>query len=146
MSMLSNTAEYALRAMVSLSRAEPGKVMLGRDLSALTGVPAKYLSKILLDLNRAGMVSAVRGQGGGYRLSREAKDIRLIEVVEIFDRPRAHPRCLLSFDKECSDEAGCSAHDRWKLVRTVYLDFLDSTSLSDISNTAPGDPIAPARR
>ncbi|MCM2316707.1 MAG: Rrf2 family transcriptional regulator [Thermoanaerobaculia bacterium] len=144
--MLSNTAEYALRAMVSLSRAEPGKVMLGRDLSALTGVPAKYLSKILLDLNRAGMVSAVRGQGGGYRLSREARDIRLIEVVEIFDRPRAHPRCLLSFDKECSDEAGCSAHDRWKLVRTVYLDFLDSTSLSDISDTTPGDPIAPARR
>lgn len=141
MSMLSNTAEYALRAMVSLSRAEPGKVMLGRDLSALTGVPAKYLSKILLDLNRAGMVSAVRGQGGGYRLSRDAKNIRLIEVVEIFDRPRAHPRCLLSFDKECSDEAGCSAHDRWKLVRTVYLDFLDSTTLSDISDTVPGDAI-----
>lgn len=144
--MLSNTAEYALRAMVFLTQAEPGKVMPGRDLSALTGVPAKYLSKILLDLNRAGMVSAVRGQGGGYRLSRDPKDIRLIEVVEIFDRPRAHPRCLLSFEKECADDTGCSAHDRWKLVRTVYLNFLDSTSLADISDTVPAAPTPPAGR
>ncbi len=137
--MLSNTAEYALRAMVSLTRSEPGKVMLGRDLSAMTGVPARYLSKILLDLNRAGMVSAVRGQGGGYRLSRDPKDIRLLEIVEIFDRLRAHPRCLLSFNKECTDEAGCTAHERWKLVRTVYLNFLESTSLADIAeNDAVG--------
>ncbi len=136
--MLSNTAEYALRAMVFLARSEPGKVLPGRDLSVMSGVPAKYLSKILLDLNRAGMVSAVRGQGGGYRLTRDAKDIRLIEVVEIFDRPRAHPRCLLSFDRDCSDDAGCSAHGRWKLVRSVYLSFLDTTSLADISNDAPG--------
>ncbi|MBI2214754.1 MAG: Rrf2 family transcriptional regulator [Acidobacteria bacterium] len=135
--MLSNTAEYALRAMVFLSQAMPGKVMTGRDLAAASGVPAKYLSKILLDLNRAGMVTAIRGQGGGYSLAREANDIRLIEVVEIFDRPRAHPRCLLSFEKDCSDDAGCSAHDRWKLVRSVYLDFLDSTSLADIADTAP---------
>lgn len=125
--------------MVFLARAEPGKALLGRDLSAATGVPAKYLSKILLDLNRAGMVSAVRGQGGGYRLTRDPKEIYLIEVVEIFDRPRAHPRCLLSFDKDCSDASGCSAHDRWRLVRSVYLNFLDSTSLADISDTVTSE-------
>ena len=145
MSMLSNTAEYALRAMVFLGQVEPGKVVTGRDLSAASGVPAKYLSKILLDLNRAGMVTAVRGQGGGYRLSRPAGDIKLIEVVEIFDRPRAHPRCLLSFDKECSDDTGCSAHDRWKQVRSVYLTFLDSTSLADIADKShTAFPAAPA--
>jgi Rrf2 family protein len=135
--MLSNTAEYALRAMVFLARAEPGLTMLGRDLSAVSAVPARYLSKILLDLKRAGMVTAVRGQGGGYRLSRPPADIRLIEVVEIFDRPRAHPRCLLSFEKECTDESSCSAHDRWKLVRTVYLDFLETTTLADIRESVP---------
>jgi Rrf2 family iron-sulfur cluster assembly transcriptional regulator len=144
--MLSNTAEYALRAMVSLARIESGKVMLGRDLSAMTGVPARYLSKILLDLNRAGMVSAVRGQGGGYRLSRESKDIRLIEIVEIFDRLRAHPRCLLSFDKDCTDEGGCTAHERWKVVRALYLNFLESTSLADIAEKGAVDAatIAPS--
>jgi DNA-binding IscR family transcriptional regulator len=63
--------------------------------------------------------------------------LRAIEIVEIFDRPRAHPRCLLSFDNECADESSCSAHDRWKLVRTVYLDFLEITSLADIRETVP---------
>ena len=143
MSMLSNTAEYALRAMVFLARADPKLTILGRELSSTSGVPARYLSKILLDLKRAGMVTAVRGHGGGYRLSRDPKQIRLIEVVEIFDRPRAHPRCLLSFDKDCTDGTSCSAHERWKQVRQVYLNFLESTALADISEVVPPMAMAP---
>jgi Rrf2 family protein len=142
--MLSNTAEYALRAMVFLARVEVGAAILGRELSSLSGVPARYLSKILLDLKRAGMVTAVRGLGGGYRLSRGPEQIRLIEIVEIFDRPRAHPRCLLSFDKECVDEGSCSAHARWKQVRQVYLNFLETTSLGDISAASPPPALSPS--
>jgi Rrf2 family transcriptional regulator, iron-sulfur cluster assembly transcription factor len=140
--MLSSTAEYALRAMVFLARSGSDTALLGRDLSAVSGVPANYLSKILLTLKRAGMVTAVRGQGGGYRLSRDPKEIKLIEVVEVFDRPRAHPRCLLSFEEECSEHDACSAHDRWKLVREVYLNFLESTALSDISEAVPEHAIS----
>jgi Rrf2 family transcriptional regulator, iron-sulfur cluster assembly transcription factor len=123
--------------MVFLARSGRDTALLGRDLSAISGVPANYLSKILLTLKRAGMVTAVRGQGGGYRLSRDPKEIKLIEIVEIFDRPRAHPRCLLSFEEECSAHDACSAHDRWKLVREVYLNFLESTALADISEVVP---------
>jgi Rrf2 family iron-sulfur cluster assembly transcriptional regulator len=142
--MLSNTAEYALRAMVFLARVDAQTATLGRDLSSISGVPARYLAKILLDLKRAGLVTAVRGFGGGYRLSRSPNQIRLIEVVEIFDRPRAHPRCLLSFEKDCVDESSCSAHDRWKLVRQVYLNFLETSTLGDISAAVPPAAMAPA--
>ncbi len=134
--MLSNTAEYALRALVQLARAQ-GQAILGRDLSELADVPANYLSKILLDLKRAGIVTAERGTGGGYRLARPARKVRLVEVVEIFDQARARPRCLLAAERECSDARSCSAHERWKKVRTEYIQFLESTSLADIAR-APG--------
>lgn len=131
--MLSNTAEYALRAMVHLTRAGKGNAVLGRNLAESSHVPANYLSKILLSLKKAGLVAAVRGSGGGYRLGKPASEINLIDIVELFDHERAHPRCLLDFDQECSDHEACTAHERWKVVRTAYVEFLRATSLVDIA-------------
>lgn len=131
--MLSNTAEYALRAMVLLAQTDESAAILGRDIATVTGVPQNYLAKILLDLKKAGLVSAVRGAGGGYRLNSKPDAIYLIDIVEIFDHERAHPKCLLDFREECTDHSACTAHEQWKSVRTRYVDFLRTTSLADVS-------------
>lgn len=108
--------------------------MLGRDLSAAAGVPANYLSKILLELKRAGIVAAVRGTGGGYCLRRRPESIRLVEVVRLFDPTRAAPGCLLGGGRECSDHAPCPAHASWREVRRTFVDFLERTTLDEISS------------
>jgi Rrf2 family iron-sulfur cluster assembly transcriptional regulator len=130
--VLSTTAEYALRALISLAR-EPEKATLGRDLAASSGVPANYLSKILLDLKKAGFVQAVRGTGGGYRLGRPPEEVRLMDVVEFVDGAAARPGCLLAGSNACSDDDPCLVHDRWGEVRDRYVAFLESTTLADIS-------------
>lgn len=132
--MLSTTAEYALRAMVQLARhGEEGETMLGRDLAELSRVPRNYLSKILLTLKKAGLVSASRGAGGGYGLRKPSELILLVDIVELFDHERAHPRCLLDFDRECADHLACSAHEKWKEVRTAYTEFIRTTTLAEIA-------------
>lgn len=131
--MLSTKAEYALRALVSLAQQQPGRAILGRELSSLSGVPANYLSKILLEVKKAGLVQAVRGTGGGYRLDRPAEKIRLIDIVEPIDGTRARPGCLLSGGKACSEDDPCSAHDRWSVVRDTYVAFLESTTLATLA-------------
>ena len=141
--MLSTTAEYALRALVALARQGPEKVVLGRDLASSSGVPANYLSKILLDIKKVGLVQAVRGSGGGYRLSRPAPQIRLIDVVEPIDGARTRPGCLLSGGQVCSDVDPCSAHERWVVVRDAYVSFLEGTTLADLAEH-PGHEITPA--
>jgi Rrf2 family protein len=130
--VLSTTAEYALRALISLSQ-EPDRATLGRDLAASSGVPANYLSKILLDLKKAGFVQAVRGTGGGYRMGRPPEEIRLIDVVEFVDGAAARPGCFLAGSDACSDDDPCLAHSRWGVVRDQYVAFLESTTLADIS-------------
>lgn len=132
--MLSTTAQYALRALVRLAE-EPKKTVLGRVMAEETGIPANYLSKILLTLGNAGIVEATRGAGGGYRLARDPGTIRLLDVAELFDAPRVRPACLLGLP-ECSDEAACSAHEAWKGIRTQFLGFLDSTTVAEISRSA----------
>lgn len=137
--MLSTTAQYALRALVKLAE-EPEKTVLGRIMAEQTDIPANYLSKVLLTLGNAGLVEATRGARGGYRLSRDASTIRLIEVVEPFDGARIKPTCLLGLP-ECSDENACSAHDPWKGIRTQFIGFLESTTLAEISNPQVKSPL-----
>lgn len=130
--MLSTTAEYALRALLSLAN-EPDKATLGRDLAASSGVPANYLSKILLDLKKGGFVQAVRGTGGGYRLGRPPEEVRLMDVVEFVDGTAARPGCFLAGSDACSDSDPCLAHNQWAEVRDHYVAFLESTTLADVT-------------
>ncbi len=130
--MFSTTCEYALRALVRLARIPEGTAVLGRDLAQHAEIPANYLSKILLSLRNAGILTTARGTGGGYRLRKSPDEIRLIHIVELFDGARARPACLLG-GKECSDEFPCSAHHAWRDVRASYVNFLESTTLASIS-------------
>ena len=136
--MLSTTSQYALRALSHLAR-QPGEAVLGRNLAQSADIPANYLSKVLLTLRNAGLVEATRGLGGGYRLGRPAKDIQLIDVVELFEEvSRTKPNCFLGHTRPCSETAPCTAHSTWKELQTAYLRFLVFTPLSAIAGN-PGD-------
>jgi Rrf2 family nitric oxide-sensitive transcriptional repressor len=131
--MLSTTAEYSLRALISLAH-QPDRAVLGRDLAESSGVPANYLSKILLLLKKGGFVQAARGTGGGYRLSRSPEAVHLMDVVEFIDGAAARPGCFLSGSDACSDDDPCAAHGRWAAVKDQYVAFLESTTLADVSS------------
>ncbi len=131
--MLSATSEYALRALTRLAQLPRGDAMLGRDLAKATGGPSQYLAKIMLSLRNAGLVLATRGTGGGYMLLRPADAIHLIDVVSLFEGPSGWPHCLLRADKKCTSSSPCAAHAHWGRVRDGYLEFLEQTTLNDIS-------------
>jgi Rrf2 family protein len=132
--MLSVTAQHALRAMVALCRLEPGETVLGRDLARHASVPANYLSKILWTLGSAGLIDATRGTKGGYRLARAPEAIKLVEVVELFDKVRAVDGCLLDVAHPCSDANPCAAHGSWRAVKAAYTSFLDNTTLATLAS------------
>lgn len=131
--MLSTTTEYALRALIELARQTPGVLLAGRDLAASTGIPANYLSKVLSTLRHAGLIQASRGLSGGYQLGRVPKEIRLVDVVELFEGVRCRPACILDRKKPCADETACPAHRRFRRVRETYVRFLEETSIAAIT-------------
>ncbi len=146
--MLSATSEYALRALARLAQVERGEALLGRDLAKTTGVPPQYLAKVMLALRNAGLVLATRGSGGGYMLLRPADAIHLIDVVSLFEGPSTWPHCLLRGDRRCTSANPCAAHAHWGKVRDGYLEFLEHTTLSDISHESAHETqlTRPARR
>lgn len=135
--MLSTTSQYAIRALTCLARMQSGETVLGRTLSEQASVPPNYLSKIMLVMRNAGLVEATRGAGGGYRLGRRASEIRLLDIVTLFDPSANQLECVLGTGP-CSDDAPCAAHNRWKQVRAQFVAFLEGTTLQELSARNPG--------
>jgi len=122
--ILSRTAQYALRALVFLSRhGREGPVRVDVVATELD-LPRNYLSKILHALVGAGVLVSLRGPKGGFQLARRAGDTRLADVVGHFDPPEDSSKCLLG-RPECTDHNPCAAHERWQEVRDRYTRFLD---------------------
>ena len=91
--MLSQTCEYALRAVACLAR-QPGEFVTASALAEATTVPPDYLSKVLQQLASAKVVQGRRGVGGGYRLARDPREINLHDIIDamgVISRIRACP-------------------------------------------------------
>lgn len=91
--MLSQTCEYALRAVACLAQ-RPGEFVTASDLADATSVPSDYLSKVLQQLAGARVVQGRRGVGGGYRLAREPEEISLYDIIDamgVIQRLRSCP-------------------------------------------------------
>ena len=135
--MLSRTSEYALRALIHLTQHEEDWPISGSRIAAETEIPPNYLSKILGDLVRAGVLESAPGKTGGFRLSGPAKKMTLMAVLAPFEQFE-HRRCPFG-NKECSDANPCNAHTQWKRVIETQQKFLMKTTVYDIAVQMSGD-------
>jgi len=101
------------------------------DLAAATDVPENYLRKVLHELVRAGVLTSVRGKGGGFRLAVPADRLTLLRVVSRFDSLTERRRCLLG-RSECSDTEPCPVHAHWKVLAQQIASFFDTTTVADV--------------
>ncbi|MCH7526142.1 MAG: Rrf2 family transcriptional regulator [Planctomycetes bacterium] len=133
--MLSLTSQYALRAIIYLTRHADDWPIPGRQVARDTQIPAKYLSKILGDLVRSGVLESSPGKSGGFRLRRSPKATYLQEVLEPFEQLDQR-RCPFG-NQECTDSNPCRAHSRWKRVVEAEQRFFKRTSVYDVAVHVP---------
>lgn len=130
--IISQTAIYALKAMLCLAEAGDHGPMRVDDVASNLDVPRNYLSKILHVLARNGVLASTRGPGGGFILAVDPSEVRLIDVIRHFDDVPEGRACLLGRE-QCSDADPCPAHTRWKGVSSAVHDFFAGTTLADLS-------------
>lgn len=137
--VLSQTAEYALRAVLYMAEHGDDEPYPVTALAEALRIPQNYLSKTMHILARQGVLTSARGKRGGFRLARPAGEIPLLEVIRPFDQLEARRQCLLG-RPTCSDATPCAAHARWKSLADTTTAFFRDTTLADIVT-----PAAPAR-
>lgn len=127
--MLSQTAEYALRAVAALAPSA-GKLIPTTDLAKLADVPPPYLAKVLQQLAAADIIRGRRGVGGGYTLNRAPSDINLLEVV-LAVGPLRQPKT-----EQEIEQIGDGLNSLHSLIDSSVAqlrDRLESTSVSDVA-------------
>jgi Rrf2 family protein len=133
--MLSKKAQYAIKALSYLSeRYEQGPVLIG-EIAEKQRIPLKFLERILLDLNKAGVLNSKKGKGGGYFLAGPPESVSLARVIRIVDGPIALLPCVsLNFYQKCDDcdEQSCRLNVVFADVRDAMLSVLENRSLRDI--------------
>lgn len=139
--MFSQTAEYALRAMTCLARFSEGPLTTA-EIARVSRVPAGYLSKVLQQLARADLVTAVRGLRGGYRLKRESSEITILQVLNAVDPLQRIHSCPLGLPEHGTRL--CLLHRRLDESLARVEEVLGATFLRDVlSDRAEELPLCP---
>ncbi len=132
--MLSNTSEYALRAVLHIAMYGAEAPLKIEQIAAALGLPRNYLSKTLHQLARTGVLVSGRGKNGGFQLGVPAEELTLSRVVEPFEPMTTLARhCLLGMGR-CSDETACPAHHRWKEIAEPMRAFFETTTVGELVN------------
>ena len=126
---ITRQADYALRAVVYLSR-------LGSDQRAATSqiaqeqrIPPSFLAKIVSQLSVAGLLQTSRGARGGVSLAKPPAEITILEVVEAIDGPILLNECV-SESSNCTFEDGCPMQYIWSDAQLELVNRLKNTSFA----------------
>ena len=145
---ISTRTEYGLRVLITLARLrEDEPCMSLTTIAKRERLPHAYLEQLVGDLRRAGLVSATRGQSGGYRLARPAAEIAMTDAVRALEGPLLEMPCAGADDLEhCDRPQPCSVHEVFQRVYESLSATLGATNLAEVVATAGGPPYPPEVR
>jgi Rrf2 family protein len=132
---LSAQEEYGLRCLLTLARANPGTSLTIPQIAEAERISGPNVAKLLRALKGGGYVVALRGQSGGYALSRKASEINVGEVLaslggRIFDAGFCGRHS--SATRGCGHNSDCSVRSVWRLVQRAVDDVLSRLTLADL--------------
>ena len=127
--MISQTVEYALRAIVTIAQHD-GQPCTAQQLSVITQVPAPYLSKLMQGLVRAGLVSSRRGLHGGFVLAKDSAKMTIWEVVDAVDPFHRIHECPLGIKSHGSTL--CPLHRRLDQAMEIVEEMFQKTTVADV--------------
>ncbi|MGD2132169.1 MAG: Rrf2 family transcriptional regulator [Maricaulaceae bacterium] len=130
---LSSKGRYAVMAMADLARAGADKPVTLADIASRQQISLSYLEQLFSRLRRRGVVTSVRGPGGGYQLARPAGSINIAEIILAVDEPVRAIRCTGLKAEGCMPGGErCLTHDLWEELGERIHEFLESVSLEDV--------------
>ena len=125
---LSTKGRYGVTAMMDLAIHDNAGPVTLADISQCQGISLSYLEQLFSKLRKGGLVEGVRGPGGGYRLSRPAKEISIAEIIAAVDEKVDITNCEQKGD--CQDGNKCLTHELWLELSHRLYDFLEGISLA----------------
>jgi FeS assembly SUF system regulator len=133
---LTAQADYAVVMMSAAARAGCGARLSATALAEMTGVPLPTAQKLMQALARAGLLTSVRGSGGGFKLTRPAAAISVADIVEAIEGPIALTTCVDHNREHCALDHHCMVKPHWGAVNDAVRGALAGVTLASLGARA----------
>ncbi|WP_116473656.1 Fe-S cluster assembly transcriptional regulator IscR [Zobellella maritima] len=127
---LTSKGRYAVTAMLDVALHGNDSPVSLADISERQGISLSYLEQLFARLRKQGLVSSVRGPGGGYRLGMNATAISVGSVIAAVDESVDATKCQGKGD--CQSGHQCLTHTLWCALSERISNFLDGISLAEL--------------
>ena len=130
--MISTKGRYALRFLVDLAEHQRDGFVPLKEVSIRQEISEKYLEIVVKELVKGGLLAAMRGKGGGYRLNRSPEEYSIKSILELMEGPLAPVACLEPGQDACPRSNGCLTLPLWQGLDKVISDYLAQFKLADL--------------
>jgi Rrf2 family protein len=130
---LTKRGDYAVRAMLALARGDGNGLLSARRIADAMDIPVRFLPQVLTDLQRAGLVEALPGRTGGYRLARDPSTISLLDVIEAVEGDSRRQSCVLR-GAPCGLDGFCDVHHTFFEGQDALLRHFAAATLGDMAS------------
>ncbi len=119
--------------MLDLARNDGETPRMIGDICRAQGLSKKYVSRLIIELRKGGMIFSVRGAKGGYKIKRLPKHITLLEIIETMEGPLSIVDCV-NCPGKCKKSATCAAREIWSEANAKIRKEFESITLQDVLN------------
>lgn len=128
--------DYALRVLLHLG-AHAGGPVATSTIARAYGISVDHVAKAAKVLTREGLLRATRGVGGGVQLAKAPREIRLGDVVRMFEVERGPVACMREGGERCRIERACLLRGAFQNAEAAFYRELDAYSLADLLDNGP---------
>ena len=127
---LTTKGRFAVTAMLDIALYEADKPITLAGISERQSISLSYLEQLFSRLRKQGLVSSVRGPGGGYRIAKAHTEISVSDIITAVDEQIDATQC--GGNEDCLEEGRCMTHELWASLNGKILDYLSGVSLADM--------------
>ena len=129
---LSKSSQYAIRILAFMSNHQETQTMNANKLSEELLIPYKFLTKIMNELVKAGLIVSIRGREGGYSFAKPPSEIIIDEILTIFHDSIQDEQCVLGIGF-CNGMCKCALHDQWMEPKMLMQKMFRESTLEKIA-------------
>ena len=139
---INRQTDYAVRVILALAKRGEGARLSSADIQQEMLIPKAFMSRIVAQLSRDGLVNTFPGREGGLMLPCPASQITLKDVVEAFEGPILLSACLqVKGEDDCPFQSSCPVRPKWGCVQVAMLREMASITFEDLAKESLGVPM-----
>ena len=139
---INRQTDYAVRVVLALAKRGEDARLSTADIQKEMLIPKAFMTRIVAQLSRDGLINTFPGREGGLMLPRPAAQITLKDVVDAFEGPILLSECLqVKGEDDCPFQSNCPVRPKWGHVQVAMMREMASITFEDLAKESAGIPM-----